>query len=306
MGVLSRPTEGLVAELRPYHVKPGLELVEAWSTFRLPFQPKGHSLGLRTQLAEKIKSLTSRGPTDVVTCVYQSIEPSFVDSENVLVYNVGASAFSKIAERGIRFERVTQYPPPCSQPLPPPGALHYVSYRLAAPTAEFAHWKRGKPIASWVDAPWPVQGGTSPTPFWLAIRLAKPQLINTARDRTTLLGLRVTVTGGDRSIGPATMIKPIFDAAISAFHVHNDPVAMSAAIERLVSRGRGDRATLERLLTDGRFDLLGARNLLSPYREGAKWNPEDERCVAGDLLWTPKSGPKQFSGELFEVLPRPN
>ena len=268
-------------------VKAGLELVEAWSTFRLRFQPKGHSLGLRTQLAEKIKSLTDRGQADVVTCVYQSVEQSFVDPENVLIYNVGPSAFSKIASHGIRFERVTQHPPPCPQPLPPPGALHYASYRLGAPTAEFTHWKRGKPIALWVDAAWPVQAGTSPTPFWLAVRQVNPQLINAAGHRTTLLGLRVTVTGGDRSIGPATLIKPIFDAAISALHVHDNPVARTAAIDRLVSSGQGDFAALERLLTDARFDLLGPRNLLSAYRDGVKWNPEDERCVAGELRWAP-------------------
>ena len=114
----------------------------------------------------------------------------------------------------------------------------------------------------------------------------------------------MTVTGGDRSIGPATMIKPVFDAAISAFHVHNELIAMKTAIARLASAGRGDVATLEDLLTDTRFNLLGARNLLSPYRDGVKWNPEDERCVAGELLWITDDGPKRFSGELFEVLPR--
>lgn len=56
---------------------------------------------------------------------------------------------------------------------------------------------------------------------------------------------------------------------------------------------------------DSEFDLLGPRNHLSPYRDGVKWNPEDERCVIGELLWTPSSGPKQISGELFEVLRGP-
>src|SRR5438132_1562111 len=64
------------------------------------------------------------------------------------------------------------------------------------------------------------------------------------------------------------MIRPLFDAVISAFHVHNEPAAMGKAIERLVARGRGDALTLAQLLTDEEWDLLGPRNLVAPYRGG--------------------------------------
>lgn len=279
--------------------------VEAWSTFRLPFHPKGEALALKAELAAKISRLTP-GIDRILDCVYCSADKTFVDAENVLIYNVGESCFSEVAAHGIRFERVFREPPPSRKPLREPGVRHYVAYRSAAPIAEFTHWPRGKLIATWSNAVWPTNAGTSPTPFWLAIRAAGPQTVASSRGRTKLIGLRVTVAGGEKPIRPAKMIKPVFDAAISAFHVHSEPSVMRAAVERLAARGLGDTAALEQLLTDLRFDLLGPRNLVAPYGSGAntdgvKWNPEDERCVAGELRWTPRAEDRVFSGELFEV-----
>jgi hypothetical protein len=293
----------------PYYVDPELPAARAWSTFRLPFEPKGNALAFRAELRAKIESLMP-GTDQVIECVYQSADPSFVDAENVLIYNVGESCFAKTAAHGIRFERVYEKPPPCPKTLAEPGALHYVAYQTVAPGGEFTHWQRSKSIATWTDAEWPERASTSPTLFWLAIRHAQPQRIGSLREQAGLFGLRVTVTGTGRPIRPAKMIKPIFDAAISAFHVHNEPAAMAKATERLAARGHGDAATLGQLLTDPRFDLLGPRNLVAVYRggessDGVKWNPEDERCVAGELLWAPSPEVKRFSGELFEVLPQP-
>lgn len=279
--------------------------VEAWSSFRLPFQPRGEALALRTALASKISELIP-GPDRIVHCMYCSADKTFVDTENVLIYNVGEGCFREVAAHGIRFERVFGEPPPSPEPLRDSGPRHYVAYRSAAPATEFTHWQRGKMIATWSDAVWPASAGTSPTPFWSAIRAAGPQTLAPSREPGRLIGLRVTVGGGEKPMRPAKMVKAVFDAGISAFHVHSKPSVMRAAVERLAARDRGDAARLEQLLTDSRFDLLGPRNLVGPYRSGAstdgvKWNPEDERCVAGELHWTPGTEDRVFSGELFEV-----
>jgi hypothetical protein len=122
-------------------------------------------------------------------------------------------------------------------------------------------------------------------------------------DPASSLGLRIVVVGGE-PIRPAKLIKPLFDAAISAFHSHNEPAAMDAAIGRLTAQGHGRASTLRRLLAEQRFDLLGGRNLVAPYRASVKWNPADERCVTGELRWVLEGGERRFSGELFEALPR--
>ena len=307
MRLTSRATDWILVEPRRYLVRVASELVEAWSTFRLPFQPSADGLALRSELRDGIRGLAA-GPDQILECHYRSAKIDLVDTENVLIYNVGESAFSKVAGHGIRFERVFEEPPPCPETLSGPGALHYVAYRTIALKADFTHWQRGKPIAIWESALWPTGAGTSPTPFWLAIRQASPHVLHASREPMTYVGLQVNVAGGTDSIRPARMIKPLFDAAISAFHVHNEPVAMAKAIERLVARGHGSAAALGQLLTDPQFDVLGPRNLVATYRagvntDGVKWNPEDERCVAGELLWAPADGPKRFSGELFEVHP---
>lgn len=304
----SRGSDWHVVPRRPYYVDPDRLSVRAWSPFRLPFQPNGNALALRAELVSKIRAL-SPGADEIVECVYQSADRSFVDTENVLIYNVGESCFLRAAARGIRFERVFERPPACPEVLIDPGAAHFMTYRTV-PRAEFTHWQRGGTIATWTDAAWPEGAETSPTPFWLAIRKAHLQKVGGLRERAQPLGLRVTVTGAGSPIMPAKMIKPLFDAAISAFHVHNEPAAMAKATERLAARGYGDAATLAQLLTDPQFDLLGPRNLVAAYRggvssDGVKWNPEDERCVAGELLWTSSQEAKRFSGELFEVVPKP-
>lgn len=62
---------------------------------------------------------------------------------------------------------------------------------------------------------------------------------------------------------------------------------MRDSAERMAASGVGaDAPTLERLLTDRRFNLLGApRSRVAARGEGdVRWNPEDERCVAAQLV----------------------
>jgi hypothetical protein len=290
-----------------FEIRSSYGLVEAWSTFRLPYQPKDDALKFRNKLAKTISEMAHE-PDHILDCTYCSTDSTFADTENVLIYNVGGKCFSEAAARGIRFERVHVTPPSPPTQLPEPGAQHYVAYRTVSPDHAFTHWQRGRVVASWSDATWPATKGTAPASYWLAIRTSTPDL-SESLDQGAHFGLRVVVTGSGKPIEPAKIIKPLYDGAISAFHVHNEPVSMRAAVERLAANGRGEVVDLERLLRDPRFDLLGKRNLVSPYRggiksDGVKWNPEDERCVAGELLWTPGTGEKRFSGELFELQPR--
>lgn len=292
-----------MAEAPQFHVVPTPDLIEAWSTFRLPFQPKGEALELRTEIRTGISRL-KRVPDRILDCTYRSADKAFVDTENVLIYNVGEACFSGVAAHGIRFERVFCEPPDSPETLQHPGARHYVAYKTAVATADFTHWRRGKSVATWTNAAWPSRAATSPTPFWLALRASDPQRIAPLQERTTRIGLRVVVAGGGEQVEPAKVIKPLFDGAVSAFHVHAEPAMMRTAVERLAADGWGDAVALERLLRDPRFNLLGPRDLVAPYRNSVKWNPEDERCVLGELVWTPGPGARRFSGELFEVVPK--
>lgn len=60
---------------------------------------------------------------------------------------------------------------------------------------------------------------------------------------------------------------------------------------------------IEQHLLEQRWAALSAApRLVSPYREGVKWDPADHCCVAGELLAAAPNGPRWgMRGEVLEV-----
>lgn len=88
-----------------YVVRGDQQRVEAWSTVRLPYEPRGAMVGLRADLRSALERLATRDG-HVVNAVYSADDSrEFVDTENVLFYNVGSASFRSLASTGIRFER---------------------------------------------------------------------------------------------------------------------------------------------------------------------------------------------------------
>lgn len=114
--------------------------VDVWSIQRLSFEPKEWLLNLRDDIRTAVGSLKS-GPNDVLHAIYGSYSNDFCDIENILLYNVGMGHFSRLAERGIRFERYFTYPaPPHSLPA---QQLYYHHYTSANANRGFLHWRAG-------------------------------------------------------------------------------------------------------------------------------------------------------------------
>jgi hypothetical protein len=108
--------------------------------------------------------------------------------------------------------------------------------------------------------------------------------------------------GGVSPRNSAGLVKRVFDGIISAFHSH-DGGQLGEVSERL-GRDLGEcphRITHQ--LTETRMGLLGARNLIWPFRTGVQWSPEDHKCVAGELFLNPGSFSDSWklSGELYEL-----
>ena len=80
--------------------------VEAWATERLPFEPKGWMLELRSAL----RQMRSHNGA-LLAAVYSSQVDAFCDVENVVIYNVGAGNFAATASAGLRLERGYFCPP---------------------------------------------------------------------------------------------------------------------------------------------------------------------------------------------------
>jgi hypothetical protein len=72
---------------------------------------------------------------------------------------------------------------------------------------------------------------------------------------------------------------------------------------RLATVLPADSVEIEGHLLDQRRAVLSAvYRLVSPYREGVKWDPCDHLCVAGELLAAePVADPWAIKGEILEL-----
>ena len=281
------------------HVQASAREVQAWSVFRLPFQPRGDALAFRNLLRTYIAAM-EKLPGQILTCTYTSSIPGLVDAENVLLYNVGLAGFAKLCRDGLRFERSFEAVPHAPIELAPPGAQHYHHYRSIERDADFDSWRRGDLLASWRDALWPT-GPPTVSALWLAIRSALPRVARRA-SLNARVGLRLEIAGSRTGPNPVYALKPLVDAAISSFHGHSDAAAAGECARRIGTRHGIDPNRIENQMTDGSLDVLGARRVVAPYRTGVKWDPADESCVAVELRRRDAPGSARFSGELFAVV----
>lgn len=74
--------------------------VHAWSSRRLPFEPKGDMLAYREQLRAVLRALRPR-PGQGLIATYMSPDTAFVDVENAALYNVGAGAYGHLTTEGL-------------------------------------------------------------------------------------------------------------------------------------------------------------------------------------------------------------
>lgn len=282
--------------LEPFRVVSTPTAVDGWSRFRLPFQPRGDALDFRARLQSAIRQLEDPGDR-ILDCVYTSAATDFVDTENVLIYNVGPSAFSVAARNGLRLQR--RFAAPSASPFEPApgGALHHHAYGFRAVDDPFDRWNDEELIASWT-AVWPKR--VEVTALWFAIRHGEARV--SRRVVGSFIGVRVEI-GATVAVGQ--VLKPVLDAAISAFHVHTDEFQARAVAARIhdVDSSLDPRTVGDELLDQG-FNALGERALVSPYRSRWKWNPADELCVAAQVIRRDSGDASMFSGKIFGVSPR--
>jgi hypothetical protein len=124
---------------------PGGSWVEAWSSSRLPFEPKGPMREFRDELRRAVGQL-SAGPEEALHALYTSPIDGHFDVENVLLYNVGPGAFASAAANEIVVEQAIG-----PVPGPPPeltGADHHYRYEIVASQDPWRGWSAVRPLAS--------------------------------------------------------------------------------------------------------------------------------------------------------------
>jgi hypothetical protein len=274
--------------------------VEGWSNVRLPFMPTGDSLAFREALREAIKSLEPR-PNEILHAVYQSALTDRVDLDNVLLYNVGAGAFGRLARHGLSLEQVVALPPVNESSL---AAAHYHVYEPAPLRHDWSQWRAVAEVASFGPTVLPaVSEFTKPVLIWLSLR--RGVITGGSHPKASAaLGIQLTVEippAGAPNL--AAIVKPLVDGVIAALHVDEHP--NGECVRRLAIQAGTSESEIRQLLTENSAAVLGARRLVWLRANGVQWNPADDQLAAIRLTRSTKnqSGRWLMTGRLVELRP---
>jgi hypothetical protein len=235
--------------------------VSAWSRARLPFQPLGWQRQLRDELRAALRLLSATAGGGLIA-EYHAPDRAFVDLENVLLYNVGMSAFAPLITAGLT----------CRRGIATDG-LHHVRYQV---TDEPPEPGRGVPLGM-ASADLGQRLPASVGHWWTALRAGATATANPGRT-ADMFTIDVTIAGPHASGARlANLIKPMLDGLVSCFHAHDGSHADHIR-PNLATLGPVE-AVWHQLL-DQSTALLGVRPLIRPYRHAIAWNPADERCQA--------------------------
>ncbi len=275
--------------------------VEAWSTKRLPPEPRGEFRSMRDEIGKAVAELEC-GPEQVLHGTYMSSvsERQPIDTENTLFYNVPTNCFAKSARVGIKFERVFAAPPLAPHPMGS-RALHYQSYRLLNRRAAFSSWSLANVAASFSGVRC---RSTSVEAVWEAMRGDRELAVATG-SLGSYFGLSVTVRppAGTAPLNLVNLLKPVFDGVVSSFHQH-DGTDDAELGRRVAGSLESEPERVSQLLVDGSQAVLGSRRLLWRRGDGVQWGPADDRCVAGELLLgeVSEGGFYELSGKLTAAI----
>jgi len=246
----------------PYSVANSNNRVEAWSSERLPFVPRGWLLDYRRELQSSLRSMKATS-TSILYAEYATPDDEFADLENVLLYNVGSGCYTHLARRGIVCRRT-----------PSTDHLHHVRYTSTDPTTLTVPTSQVLATAQLSETP----RGSSPTPWWAAFRNHLETAVGALYEGE--FGIEAAVgSAWTRAIAPS--VKALLDGLIAALHVHDGSERNHVTVA-LSDVGDGDR--LWELLNDPGSAVFGRRRLVRPHGPGIAWNPADERCCYFELI----------------------
>jgi hypothetical protein len=278
-------------------------VVQAWADDYIRFEKlpvwQQH---LRDEIRSRCRQLTPSAGQVLHATFFGAKHPK-ADIENVLLYNIDSS-FRVAGEHGIRFEHGAGVPPALDD------AEYSFCYRyaLAPRSGGFTHWRQGRTLASfdWIDLG-AFAGEKKLSQVWLALSRGQVDAYEPAAPETPF-AVRVQVRP-PHGVQPVWggLVKGIFDGVICAFQAHTDVAVLQEVAARLATVLPADSVEIEAHLLDQRRAVLNAVcRLVSPYREGVKWDPSDHLCVAGELLAAEPALPDvgdrwSIKGEVLEL-----
>jgi len=277
-----------------------------WDTRYIPYErltPGQHAA--RDALRLRVRSLA--GTTgQILHASYAGFKPANMDVENLVLYNIDATAggcFRLGVRHGVRFEMAVgpRRDPPSGRDL----ACSY-QYRLISPGSNLSHWRPVRRLAGFSGA----DLGRFPSArrleqVWLAIHHAEAQTAGQPAAPATPFAVLLTLSHPRAKTAGADpeLVKALMDGTVAAFQAHGNQGTVAEIAARLaVATGRPAGLIARTLLNDGRA-VLGVTDMLVHLRRtGVQWNPADHLCMAGQVLCRQvPGGTWTLSGEIHAV-----
>lgn len=256
----------------------------------VPFEPKTDALrALRADLRARLRGLTASDGEILAARFYGPLPPG-ADVENALLYNIdmGGGAFAGAARFGVRFEHD---PTPLAA-----GGVRY-EYVLDARPAGFAVWTSTRLLAN-VEAR--LDGPPSLAAIWWALRERGHIEVAATRHAAEPFAVSLLLAGPAPSAQPG-LVKIAIDGIVCALQSQTDPVG-AEVLAPIIAAGLGvDTKRVRDHLLDASRSALGTRARLAyPRAKGVQWAPDDDYCVAGEVLLEPADG-WSVSASVFAV-----
>ncbi len=276
-----------------------------WDTRYIPFErltPGQHAA--RDALRLRVGSLAAT-TGEILHASYAGFKPANIDVENLVLYNIDATAggcFRLAVRHGVRFEMAV------GPRRDPPSGRHLACsyhYRLINPGSNLSHWRPVRRLAGFSGA----DLGRFPSArrleqVWLAIHHAEAHTAGQPAPATPFAVFLTLSHPRAKTVGAnPELVKALMDGTVAAFQAHGNQGAVAEIAARLaVATGRPAGPIAQTLLNEERAVLGVTDMLVHPRGTGVQWNPADHLCMAGQVLCQQvPGGTWTLSGEIHAV-----
>jgi hypothetical protein len=277
-----------------------------WADRYIPFDQLSLAMrDARTALRSTVPSLAA-APGQILDASYAGRKPANMDVENLVLYNIDATAggcFAMGTGHGVRFELAAG-----PRRDPPSGQKRACSYRyrLVSPGSELSYWQLTRQLARFTDAR---LGAFSASrrleKAWLAIHRADAEITEAGTGEGMPFAVFLTLAGPRTATATASpeLVKALIDGTVAAFQGSAAVGQTAEAAARIAAATGEQHGLITRLLFDSTRTVLGTAGTLVYLRgEGVQWNPADHLCVAGQLLIKQAAGDAwTLSGSIHAV-----
>lgn len=112
--------------------------------------------------------------------------------------------------------------------------------------------------------------------YWIASHKGKINVNGSKLPKDGKFGISIKIYQSKKDYNIVNIIKPMVDGLISS--LHSEKQIDSESVKRISNLSGVNKHDVEKFLKNPHFAALGERNLVSNYRNGIKWNPQDDLC----------------------------